>query len=111
MSYGIKVKGELKMNVTIRKISGIDDAINTMFISKRTWTPELEQDIYDTCSRVLDRNGFIKEDTDVEDYAKFSKWMDSLVKLHALIIASYFLSSSVISILQFSNKSFLLFIF
>ena len=33
------------MNVTIRKISGIDDAINKMFISKRTWTPELEQDI------------------------------------------------------------------
>ena len=68
------------MNVPIRKISGIDDAINTMFISKRTWTPELEQDIYDTCSRVLDRNGFIKEDVNEDDYTKFSKWMDSLVK-------------------------------
>ena len=48
------------MNVTIRKISGIDDAINTMYISKRTWTPKLEQDIYDTCERILDRKGFIK---------------------------------------------------
>ena len=68
------------MNVTIRKISGFDDAINTMFISKRTWTPELEQEIYDTCSRVLDRNGFMKENIETEDYTKFSKWMNSLVK-------------------------------
>lgn len=68
------------MNVTIRKISGIDDAINTMYISKRTWTPELEQDIYDTCERVLDRKGFIKDNVNKDDYDKFSKWMDLLCK-------------------------------
>ena len=68
------------MNVTIRKISGIDDAINTMYISKRTWTPELEQDIYDTCERVLDRKGFIKDNVNKEDYEKFNKWMDLLCK-------------------------------
>lgn len=68
------------MKVTIRKISGIDDAINTMFISKRTWTPELEQNIYDVCSRVLDRNGFIAEDVCEDDYMQFSKWMDTLTK-------------------------------
>lgn len=68
------------MKVTIRKISGIDDAIVTMFISKRSWTPELEQDIYDTCSRILDKNGFIKKDTDINDWEKFSKWMNTLCK-------------------------------
>lgn len=73
-------KGEILMNVTLRKISGIDDAINTLFISKRTWTPELEDDIYSTCAKVLDRDGSIREIADAECYRKFSKWMDTLFK-------------------------------
>lgn len=69
------------MKITIRKISGIEDAISTMFISKRTWTPELENDIHETCSRVLDRNGFVREIVDSDDYDKFSEWMDMLMKI------------------------------
>lgn len=38
------------MNVYVNKISGIDDAIISMFMSKRTWTRELELDVIETCN-------------------------------------------------------------
>ena len=33
------------MKVYVNKITGIDDAIVSMFMSKRSWTRELEEDI------------------------------------------------------------------
>ena len=47
------------MNVTVNSITGFEDAFVAMYMSKRTWTPELDKDIRSTCDAVLDRNGRI----------------------------------------------------
>lgn len=73
------------MKVYVNKISGIDDAIVSMFMSKRTWTKELEKDIRVTCETVLSLNGKYEKDElhqecYEEEYEKFKKWMNSLTK-------------------------------
>ncbi len=45
------------MNVYLNKISGIDDAIVSMYMSKRTWTRLLECEIRATCNELLSSKG------------------------------------------------------
>ena len=33
------------MNVTVNSITGFEDAFVAMYMSKRTWTPELDKEI------------------------------------------------------------------
>lgn len=68
------------MKVYLNKITGIDDAIVSMFMSKRTWTRELEVDIRNTCNRLMDKNGKLKETIDMADYKKFEDWINNLTK-------------------------------
>lgn len=71
------------MKVYVNKITGIDDAIVSMFMSKRSWTRELEEDIRRSCFIVLDPiTGAVADDIDanVSSWSKFVRWMDSLVK-------------------------------
>lgn len=68
------------MKVYVNAITGIEDAIVSMFMSKRSWTREKELDIRDTCARVLTRQGKIAEDADEEDLKKYHAWIESLVK-------------------------------
>lgn len=72
------------MNVYVNKINGIDDAIVSMFMSKRTWSRELEEDVRNVCEFVLNRNGGIYGDLLKlpynADYKKFEDWMDKLLK-------------------------------
>lgn len=68
------------MNIYVNEITGIADAIVSMFMSKRSWTREKELEIRDVCDRVLSRQGKIKEDANEEDLEKYNKWIDSLVK-------------------------------
>ena len=68
------------MNVYLNGITGIDDAIVSMFMSKRTWTRELEDDIRNTCKKVLDKNGFPNENQNAECLEKFNNWINSLTK-------------------------------
>lgn len=68
------------MKVFLNKITGIDDAIVSMFMSKRTWTRELEEDIRNTCNRIMDANGKLKGNVDPNDYEKFENWINNLVK-------------------------------
>ena len=37
------------MKVTVTKITGFAEAFETMFISKRSWTPELGEEIRNVC--------------------------------------------------------------
>ena len=69
------------MKVTVNSITGFEDAFVAMFISKRTWAPELDKEIRDVCDEVLDRHGFIKLNCDVEALEKFNKWLGILVKM------------------------------
>ena len=69
------------MNVTVNSITGFEDAFVAMYMSKRTWTPELDKDIRSTCDAVLDRNGRIIKDCDAESLNKFNKWLEMLLRM------------------------------
>lgn len=67
-----------QIKVYLKQISGIDDAISSLYISKRSWTTDIDEDIRSTCDRVLDRRGFIKPDASKEDVDKLMQWIDKL---------------------------------
>lgn len=67
------------MKVYVNSITGIDDAIVTMFLSKHTLTRELEEHIRNICSKVLDRDGHYV-DCDAEDFDEFNDWLLKLTK-------------------------------
>lgn len=70
------------MNVTVNSITGFEDAFVAMYISKRSWTPELDKEIRDVCNDVLDKNGNIKTWTAKEDnIEKFNKWLEMLLRM------------------------------
>lgn len=52
-----------------------------MYMSKRTWTPELDEDIRSTCDAVLDRNGRIVNSCDSNKIEKFNKWLEMLLRM------------------------------
>lgn len=72
------------MKVYVNRITGIDDAIVSMFMSKRTWTRELENQIRSTCFAVLDDyDGKLCTDQytlSSENFKNFKDWMDKLTK-------------------------------
>lgn len=69
------------MEVYLNSIHGIDDAMVSMLMSKRSWSREKELDIRALCEHVTDRNGFpIWTGADPKDIAKFNDQLDILVK-------------------------------
>ena len=68
------------MTTYLNEISGIPDAIVSMFMSKRSWTRELEVEIRGLCRQVLDRSGRLREDCPEDKLEIFTGWLDSLVK-------------------------------
>lgn len=67
------------MKVYVNSITGIDDAIVTMFLSKHTLTKELEEHIRTICNRVLDSSGRYVN-CDAEDFDEFNEWLLKLTK-------------------------------
>lgn len=68
------------MNIYVNEITGIADAIVSMFMSKRSWTREMETEIRAVCDRVLTRHGKINADADATDLEQYSTWLDNLLK-------------------------------
>jgi len=68
------------MKVYVNEITGIADAIVSMFMSKRSWTREMEIEIREVCDRVLTRQGRIRPDAEAADLEKYNGWLESLVK-------------------------------
>lgn len=68
------------MNVYLNSITGIDDAIVSMYMSKRNWSRDLENEIRRACGNAIDRYGLHKSLTNHDDYEKVSQWIDKLVK-------------------------------
>jgi thymidylate synthase ThyX len=64
------------MNVYLNSITGIDDAIVSMYFSKRSWTREREEQIRTVVERVNDRKGKCLYRYDID----YSKWMQTLTK-------------------------------
>lgn len=70
------------MKVTVNSITGFEDAFVAMYISKRTWTPELDKEIRSTCNDVLDKNGQIRTWTvDPANIEKYKNWLSMLLKM------------------------------
>jgi len=64
----------------LNEINGIPDAIISMYMSKRTWTRQLEEDIRGLCHDVLDYSGRIRLNAEKQKLEIFSRWMDTLIK-------------------------------
>lgn len=70
------------MNIKVNSITGFEDAFVAMYISKRSWTPELDKEIRDVCNDVLDKNGNIKTLTcDSNNLDKFNNWLSMLLRM------------------------------
>lgn len=69
------------MKVTIKSITGFNEAFVSMFISKRTWTPELDAEITKVCDDVLDKNGNLNPEAPAESLDKFNKWLGMLLRM------------------------------
>ena len=70
------------MNIYVNAITGIDDAIVSMYMSHRSWTRELELHIYEVCRKVLNHNGSLREyreDLD-DEFEEFHSWLAKLLK-------------------------------
>lgn len=76
------------MKVYLNEITGIADAMVAMYMSKRTWTRQLEDDIRDTCSycllwgKAVERcDNFEHCDIGCQDhYTKYDGMLDKLLK-------------------------------
>ena len=69
------------MKVYLNEITGIADAITSMFMSKRSWSRGAEEEIQEVCRAVLDSKGALSAEPGLEEYRrKFEDWMDMLVK-------------------------------
>lgn len=72
------------MNIYLNRISGIEDAIISMYISKRNWSRELEERVYSVCKHVLNEYGGMYSEGESpasqEEIALFNSWIDRLVK-------------------------------
>lgn len=74
------------MKVTVTRISGFAEAFETMFISKRSWTPELGEQIRKVCSIVeAYNNNYVLQDHYIKqiDVAlkQFNKWLEMLLRM------------------------------
>lgn len=69
------------MKVTIKSITGFNEAFVSMFISKRTWTSELDAEITKVCDEVVDKNGNVNQNASPESLEKFNKWLTMLLKM------------------------------
>lgn len=76
------------MKVILNSVTGIDDAIEAMYFSKRTWTEDLHNKVKEVCDTLLFRHGLpiyqegqlMNEDC-FQRYNKFNKWLDMVCKM------------------------------
>lgn len=77
----IKYKGGNVLRVYLNNIHGVDDAILSMFMSKRSWTPELQERVQKLSRQVLDKDGFpIKSEMTTAGWAEFNYYLNKVVK-------------------------------
>ena len=67
------------MDIYLNEVTGIADAITTLFFSRRSWTREKEEEIRRVCDAVNDRHGRFIAGND-EDVRKYNQWMGQLMK-------------------------------
>ena len=73
------------MRVLLNKIEGIQEAIEAMFFSKRSWNEELHNLVSETCDRTLDNHGFIKSNATFADFQQLNKWINMVLRIGILM--------------------------
>ena len=70
------------MKVYLNEVTGIADAITTMFFSKRSWTREMESHIREVCDSVMDRHGRMSpyDESSAAVFQEYNDWMDKLLR-------------------------------
>ena len=68
------------MKVYLNSIDGIADAITTMYLSKRSWTREKEEEIRSLVDKVTTRHGFINQEADSNDIITYNDMLTKLFK-------------------------------
>ena len=81
------------MKATVTSITGFYEAFVSMFMSKRTWTPELNEEIKTVCSKVVDANGKLYENQEIESYSSsvngylcFFVWAKDILQFLGILI-------------------------
>lgn len=68
------------MKVYLNEITGIADAISTLYFSKRSWNAEKDADIRRICNSVLLRDGSISGLAEREDLLQYNEMVGKLLK-------------------------------
>lgn len=69
------------MKATVTSITGFYEAFVSMFMSKRTWTPDLDKEIQEVCEYVLNSNGSLRSLQSPEKLEEFDKWLSMLLRM------------------------------
>lgn len=69
------------MFIEVTSITGFYEAFVSMFMSKRTWTHELDEKIKVVCDNVVTKKGNINYYATSEDKEQFSKWLNMLLRM------------------------------
>ena len=70
------------MKVYLNEVTGIADAITTMFFSKRSWTRDLESHIREVCDFVMDRHGRMNpyDESAAAIFQEYNDWLEKLLR-------------------------------
>lgn len=69
------------MDVYLNEINGIADAICSLYMTKRSWAPELYSKVRNACDTVLDRYGSIKEEARENDPETYDFFINEIYKV------------------------------
>ena len=68
------------MEVYLNRIDGIDDALISLLMSKRSWTREKEEHIREIVGNCTDKNGFPKFNQNADEVKEFNDKIKTLAK-------------------------------
>lgn len=69
------------MHVILNNISGVQDAVEAMYFTKRTWTEELHNDLSNLYNKCFDNHGFWRKDVGTVDRERMTKLLTSVCKM------------------------------
>lgn len=69
------------MHVILNNISSVQDAIEAMYFTKRTWTEELHNDLSNLYNKCFDNHGIWRKDVGSVDRERMTKLITSVCKM------------------------------
>lgn len=69
------------MHVILNNISGVQDTIEAMYFTKRTWSEELHKDLYSLYDKCFDSHGFWRTDVGTLDRERMTNLLQKVCKM------------------------------